>query len=144
MPVRDALPAVLRGELGADLKPETRASLEHLAHDAQSEKKLASVRDELGSRLKQPDPSWGVSYLLAAICALNGEVERAQQTLLALGDKVAAKKQWEPLAAIAERSLALVHSQAAAALLVKAHEGIGVGDRSRRSGAGVAAGQAPG
>lgn len=125
MPVRDALPAVLRGELGADLKPETRASLEHLAHDAQSEKKLASVRDELGSRLKQPDPSWGVSYLLAAICALNGEVERAQQTLLALGDKVAAKKQWEPLAAIAERSLALVHSQAAAALLVKAHEGIG-------------------
>ena len=125
MPVRDALPAVLRGELGADLEPESRAALEHLAHDAQGEKKLASVRDELGSRLKQADASWGVSYLLAAVCALNGEVERAQQTLLALGEKVAAKKKWEPLAAVAERSLSLVHSHAAAKLLVQAHEGLG-------------------
>src|SRR5262249_28249231 len=55
----------------------------------------------------------------------NGEVERAQQTLLALGEKVLAKKKWEPLAAIAERSLSLVQTQAAARLLVEAHEGLG-------------------
>ncbi len=125
MPVRDALPAVLRGELGADLSPESRASLETLAHDAQTEKKLNSVRDELGGRLKQADAPWGVYYLLAAVCALNGEVERAQQTLLAVGEKVAAKKKWEPLAAIAERSLGLMSTQAAARLLVQAHEGLG-------------------
>lgn len=125
MPVRDTLPAVLRGELAADLSSSSREQLEALAHDAQTEKKLASVRDELGSRLKQADASWGVSYLLAAICALNGEVERAQQTLLALGEKVAAAKKWEPLAAIAERSLGLVQTQAAAKLLVQAHEGLG-------------------
>lgn len=125
MPVRDALPAVLRGEIAADLSPASREQLEALAHDAQTEKKLASVRDELGSRLKQADASWGVSYLLAAVCALNAEVERAQQTLLGLGEKVAAAKKWEPLAAIAERSLALVQTQAAAKLLVQAHEGLG-------------------
>jgi transcription elongation factor GreA len=83
------------------------------------------LRDELGGRLKQPDASWGVYYLLSAACALNGEVERAQQTLLALGEKVMAKKKWEPLAAIAERSLSLVQTQAAARLLVEAHEGLG-------------------
>jgi transcription elongation factor GreA len=125
MPVRDALPAVLRGESGADLSPDSRAALETLAHDAQAEKRLAWMRDELGGRLKQPDASWGVFYLLSAVCALNGEVERAQQTLLALGEKVAAKKKWEPLAALAERSLSLVQTQAAARLLVQAHEGIG-------------------
>lgn len=125
MPVRDVLPAVLRGELGTDLSPATREKLEGIAHDAQTEKKLTSVRDELGNRLKQPDATWGVSYLLAAVCALNGEVERAQQTLLHLGEKVAAKKQWEPLAAIAERSLALLQTHAAARLLVQAHEGLG-------------------
>lgn len=125
MPVRDVLPAVLRGEIGSDLSPATREQLEALAHDAQTEKRLTSVRDELGNRLKQPDAAWGVSYLLAAVCALNGEVERAQQTLLHLGEKVAAKKQWEPLAAIAERSLALLQTHAAARLLVQAHEGLG-------------------
>jgi transcription elongation factor GreA len=125
MPVRDALPAVLRGEVGADLSPEARTELETLAHDAQQEKRLTWLRDELGGRLKQADPSWGVYYLLSAACALNGEVERAQQTLLALGEKVLAKKKWEPLAAIAERSLSLVQTQAAARLLVEAHEGIG-------------------
>lgn len=125
MPVRDVLPAVLRGELGSDLSPAARQQLETIAHDAQTEKKLASMRDELGSRLKQPDAAWGVSYLLAAVCALNGEVERAQQTLLQLGEKVAAKRQWEPLAAIAERSLALLQTHAAARLLVQAHEGLG-------------------
>jgi len=125
MPVRDALPAVLRGEVGGDLSPESRAQLEALAHDAQAEKRLVWMRDELGGRLKQADASWGVSYLLSAVCALNGEVERAQQTLLALGEKVLAKKLWEPLAAIAERSLSLVQTQAAARLLVEAHEGLG-------------------
>ena len=125
MPVREALPAVLRGELGADLSPDSRAELETLAHDAQAEKRLAWMRDELGGRLKQADASWGTYYLLSAVCALNGEVERAQQTLLALGEKVMAKKKWEPLAAIAERSLSLMHTQAAARLLVEAHEGLG-------------------
>jgi len=125
MTVRDALPAVLRGEVGADLSVAARAQLETLAHDAQTEKRLAWMRDELGGRLKQPDPSWGVYYLLSAVCALNGEVERAQQTLLAVGEKVLAKKKWEPLAAIAERSLSLVQTQAAARLLVDAHEGLG-------------------
>jgi len=125
MPVRDALPAVLRGELGADLSPASRAELETLAHDAQAEKRLAWMRDELGGRLKQADASWGVYYLLSAVCALNGEVERAQQTLLALGEKVLAKKKWEPLAAVAERSLSLMQTQAAAKLLVEAHEGLG-------------------
>jgi len=125
MPVRDVLPAVLRGEIGSDLSPATREQLEAIAHDAQTEKRLASVRDELGNRLKQPEASWGVSYLLAAVCALNGEVERAQQTLLHLGEKVAAKKDWEALAAIAERSLALLQTHAAARLLVQAHEGLG-------------------
>jgi len=125
MPVRDVLPAVLRGELGSDLSPATRQQLETLAHDAQAEKRLNSVRDELGNRLKQPDAAWGVSYLLAAVCALNGEVERAQQTLLHLGERVAGTKDWEALAAIAERSLALVQTHAAARLLVQAHEGLG-------------------
>ena len=125
MPVRDALPAVLRGEVGADLSAPSRTELETLAHDAQQERRLAWMRDELGGRLKQADPSWGVYYLLSAVCALNGEVERAQQTLLALGEKVLAKKKWEPLAAIAERSLSLVQTQAAARLLVEAHEGLG-------------------
>ncbi len=127
MPVRDALPAVLRGEVGADLSASARAELETLAHDAQQEKRLTWMRDELGGRLKQAQPpsSWAVYYLLSAACALHGEVERAQQTLLALGEKVLAAKKWEPLAAIAERSLALVQTQAAARLLVEAHEGMG-------------------
>ena len=127
MPVRDALPAVLRGEVGADLSASARAELETLAHDAQQEKRLTWIRDELGGRLKQaaPPASWGVYYLLSAACALHGEVERAQQTLLALGDKVLAAKKWEPLAAVAERSLALMQTQAAARLLVQAHEGMG-------------------
>ena len=125
MPVRDALPAVLRGEVGADLSPESRAQLESIAADAQSEKRLAWARDELGGRLRQSDASWAVYYLMAAVCALNGEIERAQQALLNLGEKVGATKKWEPLAAVAERSLALVQTHAAARLLVQAHEGLG-------------------
>ena len=50
MPVRDALPAVLRGELGADLSASARTQLETLAHDAQAEKRLVWMRDELGGR----------------------------------------------------------------------------------------------
>ena len=56
---------------------------------------------------------------------LHGEVERAHQTFLALGDKLAAAKQWEPLAAVIERALEVEETQAAARLLVKAHEGLG-------------------
>src|SRR5262249_32196660 len=77
IPARAAPPAVLRGEVGADLSPSARTQLETLAHDAQTEKRLTWMRDELGGRLKQPDASWGVYYLLSAVCALNGEVERA-------------------------------------------------------------------
>jgi len=124
MPVRDALPPVLRGEVGADLSVESRAQLESLAHDAQTEKRLAWAREELGGRLKQPDPSWGVYYLLAGCARWRGNVERATQSLLQVGEKVAAKKKWEPLAAIAERSLALSQTHAAARLLVQAHEGL--------------------
>ncbi len=126
MPVRDALPDVLRGDLGADLSPESRAQLESLAHDAKSEKKLSSVRDELGNRLKQPDAAWSVYYMLAAVCAHNEEFERAHQTLLQLGEKLAAKKKWEPLAACAERALTLLPTptHAAARMLVQAHEGL--------------------
>lgn len=125
MPIRDLLPPVLRGETAADLTPADRAHLEALAHEAQTEKSLAQVRDEAGGRLRQPHPSPAVDYLLAAVCALNGEIERAHQTLLALGERLAAKKAWEPLAAVAERALALEESQAAARLLVAAHEGLG-------------------
>ena len=125
MPIRDQLPPVLRGEVGAELSPEARAHLEALAHEAQAERTLAHVRDECAARLKQPHPTPGIEYLLAAACALNGEIERAHQTLLALGEKLAAGRQWEPLAAAAERALALETSAAAVRLLVRAHEGLG-------------------
>lgn len=125
MPIRDLLPPVLRGETATDLTSADRAHLEALAHEAQTGKALATVRDELAARLRQPHPSHGVEYLLAAVCALNGEIERAHQTLLTLGDKLAAEKRWEALAAVAERALSLEETQAAARLLVRAHEGLG-------------------
>lgn len=127
MPVRDALPAVLRGEVGADLSPAARATLEALAHDAQSERLLDYSTKELLGRLRQTDPapSWGVYYLLGAVSAHNQEFERAQQTLLNLCEKVAATKKWEVLAAVAEQSLALLSTQPAARFLVQAHEGLG-------------------
>ena len=84
------------------------------------------VRDECAARVKQAGASFGVEYLLAGACALNGEIERAHQTLLALGDKLAAAKRWEPLAAVAERALDLEETHAAARLLVSAHEGLKV------------------
>ena len=125
MGFRDQLSAVLRGDLAADLAPEAREQLEALAHDAQSEGQVVLVRNECAARIRQGGASPGVEYLLAAACALNAEVERAHQTLLALGDELAKAKRWEPLAAIAERALALEETQAAARLLVRAHEGLG-------------------
>jgi transcription elongation factor GreA len=122
---RDSLAAVLRGDLAAALAPADRERLEALAHEAQGEGRLVSVREECASRLRQGNASHAVEYLLAAACALNGEVERAVQTLLALGEKLAAAGRWEPLAAVSERSLGLEETGAAARLLVRAHEGIG-------------------
>jgi transcription elongation factor GreA len=124
MSIRDALSSVLRGEGGNQLDAETRDQLEQLAHDAQAEKQLAVVRDECGARLRQPGASHSVEYLLAAACALNGEIERAMQTLLVLGERLAAEKKWEALAAVAERALGLEPTQAGARLLVQAHEAL--------------------
>jgi hypothetical protein len=125
MPIREQLPPVLRGEVAADLSPESRAHLEALAHEAQAERALVFVRDECAGRLKQPKATLGVEYLLAAACALNGEIERAHQTLLALGEKLMAASQWEPLAEVAERALALETTAPAVRLLVRAHDGLG-------------------
>jgi hypothetical protein len=125
MGFRDQLSAVLRGDLAADLTAEAREQLESLAHEAQDAGQIALVRTECAGRVRQPGASHGVEYLLAAACALNGEVERASQTLLALGEKLAAARRWEPLAAVAERALALEETQAAARLLVRAHQGLG-------------------
>jgi transcription elongation factor GreA len=125
MPIRDTLPAILRGDQGADLSPESRESLESLGQQAQAEDLLSFVRDECAARLRQPGASLGVEYLMAVTCALNGEIERAHQTLLALGEKLAGTRSWVALAAVAERALELEESQAAARLLVRAHEGLG-------------------
>ena len=124
MTVRDTLPAILRGDEAADLAPEDRERLEDLGQQAQAAGQLAHTRDECGARLRQADASLGVEYLLAVACALNGEIERAHQTLLALGEKLATAKRWEPLAAVAGRALELEESHAAAKLLVRAHEGL--------------------
>jgi transcription elongation factor GreA len=126
MPVREDLPAILRGEQAADLTPEDRERLEALAAAARDQGLLVFVRDETAARLRQSGASHGVEYLLAGACALNGEIERAEQTLLALGEKLAVTKRWEPLAAVAERALELHETQAGARLQVRAHEGLGV------------------
>jgi transcription elongation factor GreA len=125
MSIRDTLPGILRGDEAADLVPEDRERLETLAQEALAEGQILFVRDECAGRLRQPGASAGVEYLLAAACALNGAVERAHQTLLALGEKLGAARRWEPLAAVAERALELEETQAAARLLVRAHEGLG-------------------
>jgi len=124
MSIRDDLPPILRGDEAADLAPEDRERLEDLGQQAQAGGQLAFVRDECAARLRQPDASLGTEYLLAVACALNGEIERAHQTLLALGEKLATARRWAPLAAIAGRALELEESHAAAKLLVKAHEGL--------------------
>jgi transcription elongation factor GreA len=124
MSIRDDLPPILRGDEATDLAPEDRSHLEDLGQRALAAGQLETVRDECAGRLRQPHPSLAVEYLLAVACALKGEIERAHQTLLALGEKLAAAKRWEPLAAVAERALELEESHAAAHLLVRAHEGL--------------------
>ena len=124
MAIKENLSSVLRGEESVDLSLQARERLESLAHDAHVEGRITTLRDECAARIKQGGASHAVEYLLAAACALNGEVERAHQTLLTLGEKLAAEKSWEPLAAVAERALGLEDTQAAARLLVKAHEGL--------------------
>ncbi|HYM80213.1 MAG TPA: GreA/GreB family elongation factor [Candidatus Limnocylindria bacterium] len=125
MTLRDELPPILRGEEPTALDPETRHRLDDLAHRAHAEGQVVYVRDECAARLRQPGASSSVEYLLAAACALNGELERAHQTLLALGERLVAAAAWEPLAAVAETALALNETHAAAHLLVRAHEGLG-------------------
>jgi transcription elongation factor GreA len=122
--IREQLPAVLRGDVGAELTPAARAKIESLAHAAEAAGELKFVRDECAARLRQGSAAPGVDYLLAAACALNGEVERAHQTLLALGERLSTAKEWEALVVVAERALALEETHAAARLLVRAHEGL--------------------
>ncbi|HET9327143.1 MAG TPA: GreA/GreB family elongation factor [Candidatus Eisenbacteria bacterium] len=124
MPIREDLPEILRGEKHAELSPESRAALESLAAEAAANDQTAFVRDECAARLKQPGASPAVDYLLAAACALRGERERALQALLSLGDRLSQSRQWEPLAAVAERALELDETAAGARLLVRAHEGL--------------------
>jgi transcription elongation factor GreA len=124
MPVRETISSILRGEEITDLTPKSRARLEEIVSQAEAERALPWLRDECAGRLKQPHPPITVEYLLAEACAHNGEVERAHQTLLLLGEKLIAGKKWEVVAAVAERALALEETQAAARLLVKAHEGL--------------------
>ena len=124
MSVRDTIPAVLRGEDVTDLSPASRDRLEQIAIDAQAAGQSAWLRDECASRLRQAGATHAVSYLLAAACRVHGEVERAHQTFLALGDKLLAEKKWEPLAAVADRALEIESTHAAARLLVAAHEGL--------------------
>jgi len=124
MPVRDTLPAILRGDEAADLTPEDRERLESLGEEALADGQVSFLRDECAARLRQANASPAVEYLLSVACALNGEIERAHQTLLTLGEKLAAGKRWKVLAPVAERALELEESHAAARLLVQAHEGL--------------------
>jgi len=124
MPLREDLPPILRGEKHAELDADARAALESLAAESATNDQTAFVRDECAARLKQSGASPAVDYLLAAACALRGERERALQTLLGLGERLAQAKQWEPLAAVAERALELDETASGARLLVRAHEGL--------------------
>jgi len=125
MSIRDLVPPILRTEPSAPLDPDLRSRIEQLAVDAHLAGETVWVRDECAARLKQPGASLAVEYLLAMVCRMNGEGERAHQTLLTLGEHLAAAKQWEPLAAVAERALEIDQTHAAARLLVRAHEGLG-------------------
>ena len=124
MSVRDELPPVLRGDAAAELDPKSRSQLDALAAAAQSEGLVVLVRDECAARLRQAGASAGVEYLLARACLLHGERERALQTLLTLGDRLALAKRWEPLAAVADAALEIEETAAGAHLLIKAHEGL--------------------
>jgi hypothetical protein len=125
MSLRDLVPSVLRGDDTSDLSQVSRERLERIAHDAFESGDIVWLRDECAGRLKQAHPPLAVEYLLAEACREHGEIERAHQTLLSLGEKLAAASRWEPLAAVSERALDLEETQAAARLLVKAHEGLG-------------------
>ena len=124
MSVRETLPHILRGDEAARLTPEAFARLDALAHEADAEMQLVFVRDECAARMRQGGASNGVEYLLSQVCRLHRENERAHQTLLALGDKLAAAKEWEALAVVAESALAVEETGAAAHLLVSAHEAL--------------------
>ncbi len=124
MTFRPYLSSVLRGETADPLTPETLAELETFAHEALAGGAMVAVRDESAARQRQPGCIAAVDYLLALACALNGEAQRALQTLLALGERLASEGQWETLAIVAERGLALEETQAGARLLVRAHEGL--------------------
>ena len=101
MTIRPFLSSVLRGEEASELTPAARERLESFAGEALAEGALAAVRDECAARQRQAGCTLGVEYLLGLACALNGEVERALQTLLALGERLTTARQWEPLAAVA-------------------------------------------
>jgi transcription elongation factor GreA len=122
MSIREALPPVLRGETAATLTATAVSDLDALAERADGERMLAFVRDECAARMRQPHPSHGVAFLMAEVCRRNGEIERSHQTLLALGDGLARAADWEALALIAERALAVEETQAAVRLLVTAYE----------------------
>src|SRR5207249_2481944 len=94
-------PPVLRGEAAGELSPSDRAHLESLALAARDDGLLDLVRDECAARLRQPKASRGVEYLLAHACALKGERERAHQTLLALGERLAAAGRYAGLEEVA-------------------------------------------
>ncbi len=126
MSFRTFLSSVLRGEDAAELSPENRTRLEAFVTEVEAEGALVLLRDECAGRKLQPGCSAGTEYLLALACERHGDHERALQTLLALGERLAAAEQWEPLAAVTERSLELGETQAGARLLVRAHEGLGV------------------
>src|SRR5262245_55829593 len=124
MPLREDLPPILRGEKHAELDADARAALESLAAEAAANDQTAFVRDECAARLKQSGASPAVDYLLAAACALRGERERALQTLLGLGERLAQAKQWEPLATVAERALELDETDRKSTRLNSSHLGI--------------------
>src|SRR5262245_334916 len=124
MAIRQTLPAILRGEVAADLSAESRSQLEDLASQAAIEGEVAWVRDECAGRLRQAGAGRAVEYLLGLACTLKNERERALQTFLALGDHLIRDRAWEPLAAVAERALELEETEAGARLLVTAHEGL--------------------
>jgi len=124
MAIRDTLPPILRGDEAAQLSADAFARLDAVAQEAARDRQLPQLRDECAARMRQGGASHGVAYLLSQACRLNGEMERAHQTLLALGDKLASTGQWEALAVVAERALEVEESGAAAHLLVAAHEAL--------------------
>jgi thioredoxin-like negative regulator of GroEL len=101
------------------------SDLDALAERADAERMLVFVRDECAARMRQTGASAGTAFLLAEACRHNGEAERAHQTLLALGDGLAHRGEWEALALVAERALAIEETQAAVRLLITAYERLG-------------------